>query len=99
MPNLDEINTKIKKFIGFINQIPPKVSAVKINGERAYKLFRKSEIFKMSSRKVFVKNLEVIKHKHHETDFKIECGKGFYIRSLARDLGRNLKTFGHISLP
>ncbi len=97
LPDLKEIGESLPKYIGKINQIPPKVSAVKIHGERAYKLARKQRDFSIKPKNVYVKNLKIIKHNTSTTSFKIECGKGFYIRSLARDLGNDLKTFGHIS--
>ncbi len=96
-PNLTDIRQKIKKFIGYFLQIPPRVSAVKVNGHRAYKLVRESQSFSIKPKKVFVKSLDIVNHHKEKTSFKIECGKGFYIRSLARDLALNLKTFGHIS--
>jgi len=97
LPNLNEINQKIKNFLGNIKQTPPKVSAVKVNGQRAYKLTRQDKDFKILPKNVFVQNLQVINHDITATSFKIECGKGFYIRSLARDLAIDLKTFGHIT--
>tara|TARA_Y100000768_G_scaffold326371_1_gene263684 strand:- start:707 stop:1612 length:906 start_codon:yes stop_codon:yes gene_type:complete len=97
IPTLTEINREIKSFLGHINQVPPKVSAVKINGKRAYKLARESIDFTISSKKVFVRDLRVVKHNKNETFFEIECGKGFYVRSLARDLAHHLKTYGHIT--
>ena len=96
-PKKKEIEKKIDNYLGHINQIPPKVSAVKINGKRAYKLFRANEVFKIKPKKVFIENLSIINHSTNKTSFKIICGRGFYIRSLARDLALDLKTFGHIS--
>ena len=97
LPKREEIKKKIINYIGYINQIPPKVSAVKINGKRAYKLFRENKKFKIQPKKVFVEDLFVKNHSINETSFKILCGKGFYVRSLARDLAIDLKTYGHIS--
>ncbi len=97
LPKLIDINEKINKFLGNFNQVPPNISAVKIKGNRAYKLTRENKSFNIEPKNVFVKKLEVIKHEKIKTHFKIECGKGFYVRSLARDLARDLETFGHIS--
>ncbi len=97
IPTLNDINKKISCFLGHIKQIPPKVSAVKINGTRAYKLVREDKVFDILPKTVFVKSLKVIKHEELKTYFKIECGKGFYIRSFARDLALILQTYGHIS--
>jgi len=96
-PKKKEIEKKIISYAGYINQIPPKVSAVKINGKRAYKLFRNNEIFEIQPKKVFIENLIITNHNTNKTSFKILCGKGFYIRSFARDFALDLKTYGHIS--
>jgi len=96
-PKKNEIEEKIINYVGYINQIPPKVSAVKINGKRAYKLFRDNEIFEIKAKRVFIENLIITNHNTNKTSFKILCGKGFYVRSFARDLALDLKTYGHIS--
>ena len=96
-PKEKEIEKKIINYLGYINQTPPKVSAVKINGKRAYKLFRNNEAFTIQPKKVFVESLSITNHKVNKTSFKILCSKGFYVRSLARDLALDLKTYGHIS--
>ncbi len=97
LPKRKEIEKKIIKYIGYINQIPPKVSAVKINGKRAYKLFRENKKFTIQPKKVFIEDLYITDHSINKTSFKIICGQGFYVRSLARDLAIDLKTYGHIS--
>ena len=96
-PKRKEIEKKIINYIGFISQIPPKVSAVKINGKRAYKLFRENKKFTIQPKKVFIEDLCITDHSINKTSFKILCGQGFYVRSLARDLAIDLKTYGHIS--
>ncbi len=97
IPNLESIQSKYNNFLGNIIQTPPKVSAVKINGIRAYKLARNNLDFTVKPKNVFVKKIDLIKHYCNETVFEITCGKGFYIRSFARDLATALDTFGHIS--
>ena len=97
LPKKNEIEKGIINYIGYINQIPPNVSAVKINGKRAYKLFRDNETFTIQPKKVFIEDLSITNHKSNKTSFKILCSKGFYVRSLARDLALDLKTYGHIS--
>ena len=97
LPKRKEIEKKIINYIGFISQIPPKVSAVKINGKRAYKLFRENKKFTIQPKKVFIEDLCITDHSINKTTFKILCGQGFYVRSLARDLAIDLKTYGHIS--
>ena len=96
-PKRQEIEKKIINYIGCISQIPPKVSAVKINGKRAYKLFRENKKFTIQPKKVFIEDLCITDHSINKTSFKILCGQGFYVRSLARDLAIDLKTYGHIS--
>jgi len=97
LPKRKEIEKKIINYIGFISQIPPKVSAVKINGKRAYKLFRENKKFTIQPKKVSIEDLCITDHSINKTSFKILCGQGFYVRSLARDLAIDLKTYGHIS--
>ncbi len=97
VPKKKEIEKKIINYIGFVSQIPPKVSAVKINGKRAYKLFRENKKFTIQPKKVFIEYLCITDHSINKTSFKILCGQGFYVRSLARDLAIDLKTYGHIS--
>ncbi len=97
LPGLEEIKKGIKLFLGKSKQVPPNVSAIKVSGQRAYKLARDNKCFNIPARDVFVSNLFIKDHNNQRTSFEIECGKGFYIRSFARDLALNLKTFGHIS--
>ncbi len=97
LPKRKEIEKKIINYIGFTSQIPPKVSAVRINGKRAYKLFRENKKFTIQPKKVFIEDLCITDHSNNKTSFKILCGQGFYVRSLARDLAIDLKTYGHIS--
>ena len=96
LPKRKEIEKKIINYIGLISQIPPKVSAVRINGKRAYKLFRENKKFTIQPKKVFIEDLCITDHTINKTSFKILCGQGFYVRSLARDLAIDLKTYGHI---
>jgi len=97
IPKKKEIEKKIINYLGYIDQIPPKVSAVKINGRRAYKLFRDNEIFEIQPKKVLIENLTMTSHNTNKSSFRILCGKGFYVRSFARDFALDLKTYGHIS--
>ena len=97
LPKKKEIENKIINYLGYTDQIPPKVSAVKVNGRRAYKLFRDNKEFEIQPKKVFIENLTITSHRTNKTSFKIICGKGFYVRSFARDFALDLKTYGHIS--
>jgi len=96
IPNLKDIKNNLNKFIGFNLQTPPKVSAVKINGQRAYILARRNKDFKIPEKQVYVKKIQLLRHHGHTTTFYIECGKGFYIRSFARDIAMLLGTYGHV---
>ena len=84
-------------FIGEIQQIPPKYSAVKINGIRAYQLSREGEKnFKLKPRKLIIEKLDVIERVNsNSVRMKMVCGKGGYVRSIARDIGEKLGCFGH----
>ncbi len=96
IPQVNEINQTIPSFLGYINQIPPKASAIKVKGKRAYSLLRDHKIFKLQPKKVFLKEIRLLYSENDTSKFSIECGKGFYVRSLARDLAIRLGTFGHV---
>ena len=99
IPNEKEINFIIKSFVGSIMQVPPNYSAIKINGKRAYAMARKGEKFIIKPREVFLRNINIIKNKKQSknlTMFQIECGKGFYVRSLVRDICKKLDVDGHV---
>jgi len=97
IPSDKEIISKLKNFEGEILQKPPKASSVKINGERAYKLFRNKVIFETKPKFVKVFNAKLISmSKKNISKFNIDCGKGFYVRSFARDFAQFLNTRGHI---
>ncbi len=87
----------LKKFHGKIMQMPPDFSAIKIKGRRAYDLARKGERPKLKKRRVEVKNIKIIKYKWPLLKIKIVSGPGFYVRSLARDLGEKLKVGGYLT--
>jgi len=96
IPNEDEINKIINSFLGHIDQIPPKASAIKVNGRRAYAILRDKKNFLLDSKKVFLKSISYILSDKNTSNFLIECGKGFYVRSLARDIAHKLETYGHV---
>jgi tRNA pseudouridine55 synthase len=79
-------------------QTPPRFSAIKIEGERAYDLAREGEVFELKSRPVEVMRLEIVDTPSPDTcRFEAQCGKGTYVRAIARDLGRLLGCFGHVA--
>lgn len=97
-PTSEEIIKSINKFTGEIVQVPPKYSAIKVNGVRSYKIARKFGNPLLKSRKVYVKKLELLKYIDSDSSkFFLECEKGVYVRSIARDLAQYLGTNGHVS--
>ncbi len=98
-PNQSSIESILDQFIGEITQIPPIYSALKIDGERAYDLARAGEAPEMKPRQVLIEELRLIDASNPEqADFEVVCGKGTYIRALARDMGRKLGCLGHLTL-
>ncbi|UJW75564.1 tRNA pseudouridine(55) synthase TruB [Rhizobium sp. SL42] len=96
-PSEDDIRALLPNYTGVINQIPPQFSAIKIAGERAYDLAREGETVEIPSREVEVFRLTLLNVETDRAHFEVECGKGTYVRSIARDLGRDLGCYGHIS--
>ena len=97
-PTNAEIIKKLEDFIGETMQVPPKFSAVKINGERAYNLARAGEEVKISARPLFVSELTLIDRPSVNTAvLKMTCGKGGYVRAVARDLGQALGCYAHVT--
>ena len=87
---LDEIEKVLSSFIGTIQQTPPKYSAIKINGRKAYELARKSVDFELPSREIIIYSLSVVSTTEDTVTIDVDCSKGTYIRSLAVDIGRRL---------
>jgi len=97
-PTDDAVRALLLRFTGTIEQVPPRFSAVKIEGERAYDLARDGEVVELKPRSVEIHRLELVESP--DADHAVlaaECGKGTYVRALARDLGRLLGCFGHVS--
>ena len=95
--SVSEIKNATKKFTGEIMQIPPAHSAIKIEGERVYKLARKGKEIKLEPRKVFIKEFEITNVALPVVDFKVVCSTGTYIRSLANDIGKELGCGAYLS--
>ncbi|MGB8578028.1 MAG: tRNA pseudouridine(55) synthase TruB [Pseudolabrys sp.] len=97
-PSADAIRALLPSFTGCIQQVPPRYSAIKIEGERAYDLARDGEMVELTARPVEIGWLELVNIPDPDyAMLEAECGKGTYVRSLARDLGRILGCFGHVS--
>ncbi len=97
-PTDAEIAAALGAFRGEIQQVPPQFSAVKVDGERAYDLAREGEVMDLAARPLWVERLEMIgRPDAGHVDLEMVCGKGGYVRSIARDLGRALGCLGHVA--
>ncbi|EGV42141.1 tRNA pseudouridine(55) synthase TruB [Bizionia argentinensis JUB59] len=92
------IHEATKQFIGDIDQFPPVFSALKKEGKRLYEYARAGEEVEINSRKIHISTFEITKIKDLNIDFRIVCGKGTYIRSIAHDFGKALSSGGHLSV-
>ncbi|WP_298934449.1 tRNA pseudouridine(55) synthase TruB [uncultured Ruegeria sp.] len=96
-PSDDDIKQALSPFIGEIMQVPPKFSAVKIDGQRAYKLARDGEDVELTARPLWVEELVLVDRLDDDhVVLEMTCGKGGYVRSIARDLGAALGCHGHV---
>lgn len=96
-PTDDEIQAALGQFTGQIMQVPPQFSAVKIDGERAYKRARDGEEVEIAARPLWVEDLVMLDRPDADhVTLEMTCGKGGYVRSIARDLGEALGCFGHV---
>jgi len=96
-PGDDEIKEALHAFVGDIMQVPPQFSAVKIDGERAYKRARDGEEMEIAARPLFVDELTLLDRPDPDhAELMLVCGKGGYVRSIARDLGEALGCLGHV---
>ncbi|WP_433468133.1 tRNA pseudouridine(55) synthase TruB [Spirillospora sp. CA-128828] len=97
----EALRAGIAELTGTIQQVPPQVSAIKVNGERAYKMARKGEEVELAARTVTVGDFTVLDVRRHgdliDVDASIACSSGTYIRALARDLGASLGCGGHLT--
>jgi len=98
IPSQQSVEALLPRFVGSIEQIPPQFSAIKINGERAYDIARGGGDVDIPPRLVHIESLVLLDHDEaqNQTSFRMRCGKGTYVRSLARDWGVELGCYGHI---
>jgi len=96
-PTLEEIGEVLKLFVGDIEQTPPMYSAIKVDGHRAYALARKGVEVEMKSRAARIDSIEIVDYSWPMLEIDIRCGKGTYIRSLARDIGAELEVGGMLA--
>jgi tRNA pseudouridine55 synthase len=97
-PTHAEIEQALAKFIGEIEQVPPAFSAAKVTGKRAYDLARGGQEVALSARRVRIDGIDVLRYEYPELELEVRCGKGTYIRSLARDLGERLGCGGLVQV-
>jgi tRNA pseudouridine55 synthase len=96
-PTRDAIDALLPSFIGEVMQTPPAFSAIKIDGQRAYDLARQGEAVQLEARPVQIDRLDLVGMPDALTSvFEAECGRGTYVRAIARDIGRTLGCFGHV---
>jgi tRNA pseudouridine55 synthase len=97
-PTPEAVRALIPRFSGLIEQVPPRFSAVKIGGERAYDLARDGEVVQLAPRPIEIHHIELVETPDPDHSvLAAECGKGTYVRALARDMGRALGCFGHVT--
>ncbi len=97
-PKRPEIEALIKTYLGQIEQLPPIYSALKIDGQRAYDLARSGEEVVLKPREIYIDRFDLVETRdENSATFEVECSKGTYVRSFARDMGIALGCFGHVS--
>lgn len=94
---LKNLSDVLNSFIGEIIQTPPKFSAIKINGQRAYKLARKNKDFEIPSRKVKIYSIDILSYNYPYLKIKTKVSSGTYIRTLAEDIGKKLGTGAYLT--
>lgn len=97
IPDKKTVEKIFNRFVGHIKQIPPAYSAIKIKGERSYKLARSGEKVNLKPREILIKKIKLKKYKYPVLVIKVTTGPGVYIRALARDIGKALGTGAHLS--
>ena len=96
IPTKEEIQAILPEFLGLKAQVPPNFSAIRVAGKRAHQMSRDGEDFVLPPRNVTLHDINLVEHKDNQSKFVIKCGRGYYVRSLARDLAKRLETFGYV---
>ena len=96
-PTREAVMAALPKFTGEIMQVPPAFSAIKVDGERAYDLARDGEKVELAARRIEIHALDLVSFSAEEAVLEARCGKGTYVRAIARDLGRELGCLGHVT--
>jgi len=97
IPTTEEVQSVLNTFVGQIEQVPSKYSAIRINGQRAYDLARQGIEFKMKSRQVQIHEIKLLSYKFPLLEIEVMCSKGTYIRTLGHNIGEKLKTGGYLT--
>jgi len=97
VPEWGILKSTVKTFVGKNIQTPPRFSAIKINGQRAYKLARKGQDFEIPSRTVEIYSIEILRYNYPELKIRVHCSSGTYIRTLAEDIGKALDTGAYLT--
>jgi tRNA pseudouridine55 synthase len=95
-PARADVEALLPRYVGEIMQTPPAFSAIKVNGERAYDIARDGEVVTLAARPITIHALRLIAFEGERAIFEADCGKGTYVRALARDFGRELGCLGHL---
>lgn len=96
-PEWNIIESVVNSFVGKITQTPPRFSAIKINGQRAYKLARKDIDFKIPSREIEIYDIKILNYNYPELTIRCHVSSGTYIRTLAEDIGKTLGTGAYLT--
>ncbi|MBK9083662.1 MAG: tRNA pseudouridine(55) synthase TruB [Rhizobiales bacterium] len=96
-PTREALEALLPRFVGEIMQTPPAFSAIKVNGERAYDIARDGEEVTLAARPIVIHDLRLVDFSPDRATLEADCGKGTYVRALARDLGRLLGCYGHVT--
>ncbi len=91
------VSMSLKQFTGELQQLPPLYSAKRVDGKRAYELARKGKTVELKPQQISINHLELLSFTPPDLTIQVECSKGTYIRSLARDIGISLKSGGHLT--
>ncbi len=94
IPTREAIEQLLPQFVGLIEQLPPQFSALKVQGQRAYELARRGTEVALQPRPVRVDSIQLVNYEWPWLDLIIDCGKGTYVRSIARDMGERLQVGG-----
>jgi len=94
---VDHIEDVLKSFVGSQKQLPPIYSAIKVNGKKLYEYARNKQDVQIEARDITIHDIELLKHENEKIEFRVQCSKGTYIRSLCVDIAKQLGYPGHMS--